>query len=263
VEAELLREELEPPHIRFQKPEFELEERSLVKVLAAVLDPILLVVIFGVTSVPVRLLTLDSEAASLLPQEDPREVSSDPDLVREEGIGSTGLEESLAVLRPAVPEEASQEEVVRSLVEAPVEVAVRDRVTFPLLPLPREGMLLTTPDEMLRSLAAVSLRVEIRFPLPGLLSEDPRVLLRLAERLPVGSEVPGAVDPVLATGVPAVRVAAAREVAMAVRVLREMPSGSPALKPLLTVEETLVTMAASTRRLAKSVALTTVIPLPL
>jgi hypothetical protein len=46
-----------------------------------------------------------------------------------------------------------------------------------------------------------------------------------------------------------------------VREILEMSSGSPALKLLLTVSGTLLTMVVSTRLLEKSVALTTVIPL--
>ena len=48
--------------------------------------------------------------------------------------------------------------------------------------------------------------------------------------------------------------------AAAVRVPRTMFSGSPALKPLLTLEDTLLTMAVSTRAREKSLAFTTVMP---
>lgn len=125
------------------------------------------------------------------------------------------------------------------------------------------------------SLVVTALLVETVLPLsPETVAADPRESLNSAERDWVGislfrPELPAFVE--TASRLPAgtaaplspldVPVWAALRAASEFREVLEISSGRPALKLLLTVSGTLLTIVVSTRLLEKSVALTTVMPL--
>ena len=206
-------------------------------------------------------------------------------------MGSTLLEDSLELFLEAFPLAESGDAVILSLVTAPVEVDVLDWTAVPEELLPLEGIELTLPEERpevfpelrfpdvpvdtaVLSLVVTALLVEILLPVfAETVPDDPLELLKSAAWDWAGLSLPRLVPTALLEAVALLFPVADRfsiladglcEGFLAARDVRPVPaifSGSPALKLLLTLDGTLLTMVVSTRRREKSVALTIVMPL--
>lgn len=208
-------------------------------------------------------------------------------------MASTLLEDSLELFLEAIPLAESGDAVILSLVKDPVEVDVLDWSAVPEEGLPLEGIELTLPDErpgvspelmlpdvpadtVALSLVVTALLVEILLPVfAETVPADPLELLKSAAWDWAGLSLPRLVPPALAEALVLLFAVADRfsilvdglcELFLAardVRLVLAIFSGSPALKLLLTLDGTLLTMVVSTRRREKSVALTIVMPLML